>query len=406
MQDRVQEYSVLKGFDWQDVRVIDPASNAEQIAPSLPVCLAGGLLLGALFGFIFGALKEMAEKTFRSSDDVSRQLGVNVVAQVSKFDSRRPSNTDYKNVSGDLVTLHQSQTQAAESFKSLRTSIFFKAKADPGLKLIQFTSPSPGDGKSVVSANVAVAMAQSGRKILLIDCDLRRQTQHLRFGVSNSTGVTSIIAGSATFAESVQETGIDNLDILAAGPPCGNPAEVLTTKSFAQMLADARMRYDMVIIDTPPVLPVTDPVIISSYVDAVYMPMRIRNGVQVKSQKAVEALALVGRTVDGVVINGLSRKEAGSYGYGGYGRAYGAYGVYGSYGTQNAPAIPTLASTVDGTASNGPRSNGSTPQTNGSTGNTTNRAGVANMHNGHGNRNGNVHKAKNRASKRENERTA
>ena len=195
MQDRVQEYSVLKGFDWQDVRVIDPASNAEQIAPSLPVCLAGGLLLGALFGFIFGALKEMAEKTFRSSDDVSRQLGVNVVAQVSKFDSRRPSNTDYKNVSGDLVTLHQSQTQAAESFKSLRTSIFFKAKADPGLKLIQFTSPSPGDGKSVVSANVAVAMAQSGRKILLIDCDLRRQTQHLRFGVSNSSGVTSIIAG-------------------------------------------------------------------------------------------------------------------------------------------------------------------------------------------------------------------
>ena len=136
--------------------------------------------------------------------------------------------------------------------------------------------------------------------------------------------------------------------------------------------------------------------------------MRIRNGVQVKSQKAVEALALVGRTVDGVVINGLSRKEAGSYGYGGYGRAYGAYGVYGSYGTQNAPAIPTLASTVDGTASNASRSNGRTPQTNGSAtnGSVPNRAGVANLHGGHANGNANVHKVKNRASKRKNERTA
>lgn len=367
MQDKVQEYGVLGGFDWQDVRVIDPASEAEQVAPSLPISLAGGLLLGALFGFIFGALKEMAERTFRSSDDVSRQLGVSVVAQIGKFNPRLPRDSDYKNISGDIVTLHRPQTQPAESFKALRTSIFFRAKQEANMKVIQVTSPSPGDGKSVVSANLAVVMAQSGRRILLIDCDLRRQTQHLRFGVGNSIGVTSILAGTATLDEAVQETAIQNLDMLAAGPPCGNPAEILTAGDFGKLIEETRAKYDFVIVDTPPVLPVTDPVIITSNVDAVYMPMRIRKGVQVKSMKAIEALALVGRQVDGVIINGLSRKEAGSYGYGGYG--YGTYGSYGTYGAHRAASIPTLGATAGGgsphTNGNGNGSSSGNGSTNG-----------------------------------------
>lgn len=367
MQDKVQEYGVLQGFDWQDVRVIDPASEAEQVAPSLPISLAGGILLGALFGFIFGALKEMAERTFRSSDDVTRQLGVAVVAQVAKFNPRLPKDTEYKNISGDIVTLHRPQTQSAESFKALRTSIFFQAKQRGNMKVIQVTSPSPGDGKSVVSANLAVVMAQSGRKVLLIDCDLRRQTQHLRFGVTNTIGVTSILAGTATLDEAAQQTTINNLHMLPAGPPCGNPAEILTTGDFGNMLTEAREKFDFVIVDTPPVLPVTDPVIITSYVDAVYMPMRIRKGVQVKSQKAIEALALVGRQVDGIIINGLSRKEAGSYGYGGYG--YGTYGGYGSAyggtygGGTRAASIPTLGATANN--GDGPHGNGNGSHGNG-----------------------------------------
>ena len=294
--------------------------------------------------------------------------------------------------------------QPAESFKALRTSIFFKAKQERGLKVIQVTSPTPGDGKSVVTANLAVVMAQSGRRILLIDCDLRRQTQHLRFGVPSTTGVTSILAGESTLDDATQSTGVENLRILAAGPPCGNPAEMLTTKSFGRLIAEAREKYDFVLIDTPPVLPVTDPVIISSHVDAVYMPMRIRKGVQVKSQKAVEALALVGRQIEGVVINGLSRKEAGSYGFGGYGNTYAAYGAYGTYGTHNAPAIPTLgkAATLGSfAADDGPSRNGNSARPTATQGkpSTANpkkvtgtasivNNGTANLHRGHRNGNG------------------
>lgn len=329
IQDKVQEYGVLSGFQFQDVRVIDPASEADQVAPDLAICLAAGTLLGALAGFVFGAFKEMAEKTFRSTEDVTNQLGVDVVAQVAEFNTRARDNKAYKEFDGDLVTVHRPQSQPAESFKAFRTSIFFKSKQQPNLKTIQITSPTPGDGKSTVAANLAVVMAQSGRKVLLIDCDLRRQTQHTRFGIGNHVGVTSVISGEAHLEQAIQETPLKNLSILTSGPSCANPAEILTTEDFSTFMSDVRRMFDFVIIDTPPVLPVTDPVIISNYVDALYMPIRIRTGVQVKSQKAIEAMTLVGQDVDGIIINGLSRKEAGSYSYGGYGyKTYGAYGAY------------------------------------------------------------------------------
>lgn len=328
MQDKAQEYDVLSGFQWQDVRVIDPASNAEQVAPDLAICSAAGALLGALAGFIFGAFKEMAEKTFRSTEDVSKQLGVDVVAQVSSFGTRS-RDINFKNFAGDLVTIHGPQSQPAESFKALRTSLFFKAKQEPDLKVIQITSPTPGDGKSTVAANLAVVMAQSGRKVLLIDCDLRRQTQHIRFGVGNHVGVTSVISGESHLEQAIQETELNNLSILTSGPNCSNPAEILTTDDFSLLMSEARRRFDFVIIDTPPVLPVTDPAIISNHADVLFMPIRIRKGVQIKSQKAIEILALIGQRVDGIIINGLTRREASSYSYGGYGyKVYGSYGAY------------------------------------------------------------------------------
>ena len=360
-ENRVREFDVLQNFDRQDVRVIDTASVAEQVAPSLPISLAAGLLLGGLLGFLFGALKEMAEKTFRSSDEVSRRLGVNVVAQIGRFSPRSPKDPEFKRISNDIVSLHRPQSPAAESFKALRTSIFFKSQSQD-IKVIQVTSPASGDGKSTVSANLAVVMAQSGRRVLLIDCDLRRPSQHARFGVANKIGVSSVITGEHTIAEVTQEVGIRNLRFIASGPQYTNPAELLTTRAFIAFLEAVRTEYDFVIVDTPPVLPVTDPVIISNYVDAVYMPMRIRNGIQVNAQRAVESLAMVGTQISGIIINGLTKKESKGYNYGGYG--YGVYGSrnpYTSYATQRAAkangagiaAPQTSTSSAGGETSNG-----------------------------------------------------
>ena len=325
IQDRVREFGALRGFDWQDVRVLDPATEAEQVAPSLPLSLAAGLLLGSLFGFVFSALKEMAEKTFRSSEEVSQQLGVNVVSQIGLYHPRH-RDPGFKHIMPDVVSLHKPDSIPAEAFKALRTSIFFKNQQTKA-KVIQFTSPSPGDGKSTVAANLATVIAQSGRTVLLIDCDLRRPSQHVRFGCpENELGVSSVLAGQAEVDDVLRDVGIHNLHFISSGPHYNNPAELLIADAFALMIEDLRESYDFIIVDTPPVLPVTDPVIISHHMDAVYMPMKIRNGVQVNAQRAIESLAMVGREVDGIIINGLSKKEASGYNYG-----YGNYG-YGSYG--------------------------------------------------------------------------
>ena len=322
MGDRVSDLEVIRDFDYRDMQVLDPPSTAEQVAPNLLLSLAAGLLLGCLCGFVFSALKEMAEKTFHSSDEISKKLGVNVISHIGVFNQRIPKDSNFKKVSGDVIALHRPQSIQAESFKAFRTSVFFNAQ-NKKVKVIQITSPSPGDGKSTVSANLAVVMAQSGRRVLLIDCDFRRPSQHKRFGLPNDIGTTTVIVGDATVEESVQVIGLPNLHILTSGPQYANPAELLTTDQLPNLLASVREDYDFIILDTPPVLAVTDPVIVSSFADAIYLPIRIRNGVQVNAQQAIESLATVGANVDGVIVNGLRKKDASSYKYGGYGNSYG-----------------------------------------------------------------------------------
>ena len=299
-------------------------------------------MLGFMLGAMFSILKELAEKTFRSSDEVSRQLGVPVVAQIGVFKSRTPRDSNYKKVNADVISLHRPQSVSAESYKALRTSVFFNSQTSD-TKVIQVTSPSPGDGKSTVSANLAAVMAQSGRKILLIDCDFRKPSQHARFGLGNKVGMTSVIIGESTIDEAIQVIGLPNLHLISSGPQYANPAELLTTERFPALLDSLRHEYDFIILDTPPVIPVTDPVIISGYADAIYIPMRIRNGVQVNAQRAIEALNTVGANVKGIVVNGLRKKDAGyNYsGYGGYG--YGSYGhkPYGNYGNYKAAPTPS-----------------------------------------------------------------
>ena len=342
IEQRIGDLEATSEFDFRSVTELDPPSTAEQVAPDLLICIASGLMLGFMLGAMFSILKELAEKTFRSSDEVSRQLGVPVVAQIGVFKSRTPRDSNYKKVNADVISLHRPQSVSAESYKALRTSVFFNSQTSD-TKVIQVTSPSPGDGKSTVSANLAVVMAQSGRKILLIDCDFRKPSQHARFGLGNKVGMTSVIIGESTIDEAIQVIGLPNLHLISSGPQYANPAELLTTERFPALLDSLRHEYDFIILDTPPVIPVTDPVIISGYADAVYIPMRIRNGVQVNAQRAIEALNTVGANVKGIVVNGLRKKDAGyNYsGYGGYG--YGSYGhkPYGNYGNYKAAPTPS-----------------------------------------------------------------
>ena len=322
------EMKNLKDYLWRTTTVLDPPSDATVIAPSLPISLAGGLFLGSLAGLAFAGFKDMAEKTFRSSDAVGDALNTRVVGHVSFFDKSRSKkrNAKFPNAQPELITLHAPASQASEAYRAIRTSVFFKAR-ETNAKIIQVTSPTPGDGKSTTTANLAITIAQSGSRVLLLDADMRKPTQHKMFGMNNESGLSSIITGSVDLNEVIQDVIPGYLSVVTAGPIPGNPAELLTSTRFADMLAQYKKTFDYILIDTPPVLAVTDPSIVCSHADLVYMIMRIRKGIRTNSVRAKEIIDSMGIELGGVVINGLRRRDHKTYAYSGqYGYGAGTYG--------------------------------------------------------------------------------
>ena len=324
IMERLSEINAYKEHLWRNLQVIDPPSIGQQVAPSLPISLAAGLFLGSLMGLLFAMVKDMAEKTFRSSDDVAEMLNSRVVGHVSMFQkSRNKQNQQYPQVKPEVVAIHQPASQASESYRAMRTAIFFKTQ-EMGAKVIQITSPAPGDGKSTTISNLAASIAQSGRRVLLIDADMRKPVQHKMFGVTNDYGLSSVVSGEVNPRDAVQVIQQEYLSLVTSGPIPSNPAELLTSARFAAILDVYRKEYEFVLIDTPPMLAVTDPSIICGHADLLYMVMRIRNGVRTSATRAKEMIDSMGIEMGGIIINGLRRKDqktyeySGQYGYGGY----------------------------------------------------------------------------------------
>ena len=207
--------------------------------------------------------------------------------------------------------------------------MFFKAR-ETNAKIVQITSPAPGDGKSTTTANLATTIAQAGSRVLLLDADMRKPTQHKLFGLENQTGLSSIMTGSADLKEVVQDVIPGYLSVVTAGPIPANPAELLTSTRFADLLAAYRKDYDYVLVDTPPMLAVTDPSIVCAHAELVFMVMRIRKGVRTNSIRAKETIDSMGIELGGIIINGLRRRDHKTYAYSGqYGYGANTYGQTG-----------------------------------------------------------------------------
>ena len=323
---RISQIDAYKKHLWRSVKIGDPPSKAEQSAPSLPICLAAGLFLGGLLGLVFAGVKDMAEKTFHSVDEVSDLLDTRVIGHVTQFPRLRANkkNAPYSEVAPEVMTLHQPSSQWSESYRAIRTAIFFQAQQSSA-KVIQVTSPVPSDGKSTTIANLAVSIAQSGKSVLLIDCDLRKPVQHKMFGLQNEIGLSSLISGEAEPNQVVQVILPEYLSVVTAGPIPLNPAELLTSERYSAVLSHYESQFDYVLVDSPPILAVTDPSIVAGHVDMLLMVMKIRNGVRTDSFRAKEILDSTGVEVGGIIVNGLRRKDQKTYSYSGqYG--YKTYG--------------------------------------------------------------------------------
>lgn len=228
----------------------------------------------------------------------------------------------------ELRAVFEPRGQIAEAYRAVRTSLYFSARGG-GQSVIQVTSPNPGDGKSTLAGNLAVSVANSGKRVLLLDADFRRPRCHKVFGVDNTVGVTAMIDGDFELADVIQQTEIENLSILPCGRRPPNPSELLTSRKFSDLLEVLREQYDLIIVDTPPVLAVTDPLNVAPRVDGVIVVLRLTKSARASSQQTLEALEEVGAKVLGVVVNGVGGGQ--TYSAYGYGKKYGPrYG--GAYG--------------------------------------------------------------------------
>ena len=216
----------------------------------------------------------------------------------------------------NLVTQNDPKNPAAEAYRVIRTGIQF-AQAGKELQTIALTSCTPNEGKSTTIANLAVVLTQAGKSVLLIDCDMRNPTVHKNFNLSNKVGLSSCISMGTALADAVQATGIEGLDALTGGVIPPNPSELLGSEQMKNLLQRAKEQYDYVLIDTPPVMPVTDALIVSRFVDGMILviasaEVKVEMARDVKNQ-----LVNAGANILGVVLNKV-RSEHHGYGYGYY----------------------------------------------------------------------------------------
>ncbi len=329
LQESMKRVSLTEEKGGTRVIELTAPSKAYRVAPVLAKYLAIGTFAGLAFGIALAFLLEKNANTFRDPDEVSDMLGIPVLTHLPFFKGRarkvKKGEIDpFEKLDPYLSVVHQPASVAAEAIRSVRTSLMFEL-AGSGGKVVQVTSPLPGDGKSTIAGNLACSLAQSGKRVLAIDCDLRRPQLTDNFSLTEEMGLTNVLNGECEPQDACHQSPIATLQVMPSGPIPSNPAEALTLPEMADLLGLLRERYDFIVLDTPPLLVVTDPSITASMVDGVLLALRIRRKSKPNAKESTNILRAVGARILGVVINNSDESGA-SDGYRGYG--YYRYGRY------------------------------------------------------------------------------
>jgi capsular exopolysaccharide synthesis family protein len=310
--DQVQADASLRSGGAQLVTPAVASNIPVEPTPRRDAVLGGmvGLVLGLAIAFLF----EHMDDTVKGKEDFDKATpGFPVLGMI-------PNVASWKRRDDAIVVSTMDPTSpAAEAYRTLRTSISFLG-VDRPMRTLQVTSASAGDGKSTTLANLAVALARAGVKVIVVGCDLRRPRIHEFFGLSNEVGFTSVLVGDVPLSRAIQVVPDEsNLRLLASGPLPPNPSELLSSQRTYEVLVALQAEADIVLLDCPPVLPVTDAAVLSSRVDATLLVASARKTTKRHLSRAVELLRQVGAPLVGAVLNNISQGEQ----YGGY-----SYAVY------------------------------------------------------------------------------
>lgn len=324
-----EEARIAKASTISNIDIVDPA-----ITPTHPIKpkKAQNLLLGLLFGLALGIglafFLEYLDDTIKNADEAKRAMGLPLLATIPHIPGREPQPNGSSPHKETLITRSEPKSAVAEAFRSLRTSLHFSA-INKEKKIIIFTSTFPGEGKSIISSNAAVIFSQTGARVLLVDCDLRRSSLHEKFGHSKTPGLSELLTGDVAFEKAKHNTGIPCLDLITSGTNPPNPSELLGSEAMRQFLLTQRENYDYIMIDAPPVLAVTDAPVLTTISDIVILIMEAGRVPIKAAQHMRETLAAIQAPVAGLVMNDKTGKGE-SYGYYGgryyrYGKGYGYY---------------------------------------------------------------------------------
>ncbi|HJR89651.1 MAG TPA: polysaccharide biosynthesis tyrosine autokinase [Aeromicrobium sp.] len=285
--------------------------NPVPVAPNIPLNIVSGILLSLLVSVAGAVLRDSLDTYVRTSHEVEELTGHSPLA-VLPFDA---------SVQDQPLTSDDVSASLAEAFRVLRTNLNF-ANLDAKNQTMLVTSSVPDEGKTFVAANLASAMAGSGRSVLVLDADMRNPNVADLLGLENAVGMITVLLGRATLDQAIQ-VHPSGLHFLGTGPQPPNPSEVLDTQAMRSLLATLRDRYEVVIVDAPPLLPVADSAILATEVDGVLL--LVRHGATHREQlrMAVARLNTVGGRLLGTVINQAPMHGVGQYGYGYYGYGYG-----------------------------------------------------------------------------------
>tara|TARA_R100000789_G_scaffold88789_2_gene85644 strand:+ start:5178 stop:7520 length:2343 start_codon:yes stop_codon:yes gene_type:complete len=309
----------------------DEGYQLTQISPSRAepdikhvIKIVGGCLVMTLmstYAFLF--LREMRDTSVKSLADLRAIVDTPILGTLPSI-ANPAKNLQAARETGlapMLYYYHDPGSPEAEACRSVRATFFVRA-ADVDAHIIQFTSSEPGDGKTTTISNLAISIAQAGKRVLLIDADLRKPMVHQLFGMREDIGLSECLSGEIEMANAVQDSGIENLHILSAGAIPAKPAELLSSSKLHYLLGQAKRDYDFVLVDSPPVLAVSDPCITAQSVDTVMLIVRLHKNRRPSVKRALEMFEAHEIPLLGVIANGL-QDASGDYQYrGGYGGGY------------------------------------------------------------------------------------
>ena len=332
LDDRIMEVGVREDTGALNINIVEVAhADSKPSKPQKTRTLGIALVLGLMLGCGMALLLFWTDHRLRSAEEIELALGLPVLGVVPHIEGRK-----HISIAGQTVRLFP-MSDVAEAYRTVRTALAF-GMPDRVIKSVVVTSPGAGDGKSTSASNLAIALASAGQRVLLVDADFRKPSIHRIFELPSTMGISSVLAGQKTLEEVIHASRTPGLDVLPCGEIPANPAELLNGEQFASILKTLGDKYDMLVIDSPPVAPVTDARILGARCDLTLLVLRAEKSTRAGSEHARNSLLSVGATIPGILVNDVPRNRNGYGYYAGYG-GYSSYGKYGhTYGGHSSRA--------------------------------------------------------------------